>query len=427
MAETQEKSHFRNDTSVNTLGTKDQQDVTRRALRMLDTPEVKAGRAKAAMLWKAVLYNDLPQEAWDSFDDMMEDFVFNYVMKAANSDPNYPKVLHVYTPPHEWEGVRVPGSRWGGDNCDNVYRIIPVDAKARYRLDGQQIGDGPPNVSYTLVGNWETSKTLAGIENHELEIAADGSFSITIDPEPANGRANHIQSRPSVLLLFIRDSLTDWTQPANALTIHRLDPPDAPPISDQAVAELAADIMCDGVALVYWFQRFMLAREVNKVDFVHSGSVGGLVTQRSAPGHVILKDDEVLVLTIDDGGAAYSAVQSHNYWFTSGRDYAGRTISLNKAQTVANADGTISYVLAVRDPGVHNWVDTGGVHDFPLMVRVQGIDPQGGREPTIRAQHGKIDDLKSMLPPETKWMTSGKRKAQIDQRIVEHALRLTDH
>ena len=27
--------------------------------------------------------------------------------------------------------------------------------------------------------------------------------------------------------------------------------PDAPPVSDQAVAELAADIMCDGVALVF--------------------------------------------------------------------------------------------------------------------------------------------------------------------------------
>ena len=29
----------------------------------------------------------------------------------------------------------VPGSRWGGDNPDNVYRIIPIDDKARYRLE----------------------------------------------------------------------------------------------------------------------------------------------------------------------------------------------------------------------------------------------------------------------------------------------------
>lgn len=36
MAETQEQSDVRQDRTVNTLGSKDQQDLTRRALRMLE-------------------------------------------------------------------------------------------------------------------------------------------------------------------------------------------------------------------------------------------------------------------------------------------------------------------------------------------------------------------------------------------------------
>ena len=59
--------------------------------------------------------------------------------------------MQIYTPPHERQGMQVPGSRWGGDNPDNIYRIIPIDSKARYRLDGVLSDNPPANVSYTLV------------------------------------------------------------------------------------------------------------------------------------------------------------------------------------------------------------------------------------------------------------------------------------
>ena len=39
-------------------------------------------------------------------------------------------------------------------------------------------------------------------------------------------------------------------------------------------------------------------------------------------------------------------------------DYSSRRISLNHAQTKLEADGSDRIVLAGRDPGVPNWVDT---------------------------------------------------------------------
>ncbi|HWS45259.1 MAG TPA: hypothetical protein VN636_05305, partial [Acidimicrobiia bacterium] len=41
-------------------------------------------------------------------------------------------------------------------------------------------------------------------------------------------------------------------------------------------------------------------------------------------------------------------------------DYAHRQVSLNRAQTRLEADGTFRMVIAHRDPGVPNWLDTEG-------------------------------------------------------------------
>ena len=41
-------------------------------------------------------------------------------------------------------------------------------------------------------------------------------------------------------------------------------------------------------------------------------------------------------------------------------DYACRSISLNRAQTVADADGRFTAVISHTDPGTPNWLDTEG-------------------------------------------------------------------
>jgi hypothetical protein len=41
-------------------------------------------------------------------------------------------------------------------------------------------------------------------------------------------------------------------------------------------------------------------------------------------------------------------------------DYRSRRSSLNSAQMELGADGSFRIVIAARDPGVPNWIDTGG-------------------------------------------------------------------
>jgi hypothetical protein len=48
-----------------------------------------------------------------------------------------------------------------------------------------------------------------------------------------------------------------------------------------------------------------------------------------------------------------------NRWLQT-NDYAHRPVSLNRAQTQVRADGWFDVVIAHRDPGVANWIDTEG-------------------------------------------------------------------
>ena len=52
-------------------------------------------------------------------------------------------------------------------------------------------------------------------------------------------------------------------------------------------------------------------------------------------------------------------LQTDNYWMES-LDYRYHRIHLNKHTAKYRADGGVTMVLAHRDPGVDNWLDTAG-------------------------------------------------------------------
>jgi hypothetical protein len=349
-------------------------------------------------------------------------------VKAADSDPNYPKVMQIFTPPHEWFGMKVPGSRIGGDNPDNSYRIIPVDGSARYEITGRRFANPPSDVTFTLVADYSTSKTLASLDGRDLKLAEDGSFTITIDPRPADGRTNHIQSKPNALYLFIRDSRGDWRQLPNALTVKRLDPPSAPPLTERQLAERAADVMVDQVPLVYFWTRLGSGGAPNTMNppFRPGVAAGGLASQVNTNGTFQLKDDEAAIVTIRPAGAAYRNIVLQDYWYRT-IDYPHRTSSMNNTQGLPNPDGSFTYVVSIKDAGVYNWLDTGGLHLVMAMHRWQGLPHDAAGEPAIDVKLVKLKDLARTLPKGTKWVTPAERKQQLSERLASYSVRLIDH
>jgi hypothetical protein len=132
-------------------------------------------------------------------------------------------------------------------------------------------------------------------------------------------------------------------------------------------------------------------------------------------GYFQLDDDQTLVVTIDPGNAGYFVVPVTNDW-TVTTNYWDQQTSLNNAQAVANPDGTYTFVISKADPGVANWVSTGGLNQGTLFIRFQVLDPNSTDKPTVSSQVVPIDGLGTVLPATTEYVTPAQRAAQIAQR-----------
>lgn len=403
----------------NPLATADQRDLEWLAISIFRTPALAAARASTALLWLSRCGFRPSEEAMASFDEAVAEFVFHCALNAANSDAGRPRVLKVEGEPHRWFGMDVPGARRGGNNADNAYRIIPVDGHGRFEVVGCPPPHPPTDISFTLVANTAMSKTIRTLEWRDVIVDEDGLFRLTIDPDPADGRPNHLQSRHDARYLFIRDSLTDWTrQRVNRLAVRRLDPAPAPPELAELVARAAAYAEDD--APYYWDMCMgqSYSFPVNTVPPVrNAGAFGGLVSQSGSTGHYRVADDELFVITVTRGSAPYMSFMAHDPWWRT-LPFAPRTASLNNAQVVPDADGAVTFVLAPVDPGIHNWIDTGGVHEGIFYFRWQGLPPDDRDPPVVRDfRLVRRHRLAEALPAGVARITPTERAAQQSERV----------
>jgi hypothetical protein len=83
-------------------------------------------------------------------------------------------------------------------------------------------------------------------------------------------------------------------------------------------------------------------------------------------------------------------------------------------------------VIAHRDPGVANWLDTGGSEDVFTILRWQHIPPDrydNGLSATLRMS--TLDRLKAELPSGTRWLGATERQEQLDARLAAYRRRIT--
>jgi hypothetical protein len=136
-------------------------------------------------------------------------------------------------------------------------------------------------------------------------------------------------------------------------------------------------------------------------------------------------DDEALVITVHPFGARYLGLLVADPWWV-GMDCARHAGSLNAAQARPNDAGTYSCVIAPRDPGVWNWLDTAGLNDGYIQVRWQGLDPKitSAEGAIVDTKLVRVHELKSALPSETVGVTPEQRKAQLAERHASYMRRL---
>jgi hypothetical protein len=404
----------------NPLATVDQRDLDAAAIALFARPDVQQAKERAAGAFAMVTDKTVSAEVWSMFRPYIDSYAFRSIQLAVNSDVNYPRIYRVYTQAATFLGNQVPEARWGQENPDNIYRIIPIGFGGQYAVHGRRDANPPSDVSYTLVADTNTSITLGLLGQKDIETAADGSFTITLDDQPANGRRNHIQVLPEAKYLFIRDSLGDWNQTANTLRVERLNPPERAPLTIDELAAKAAIVMRDGVTPAYYWARLVLNAQPGAMSQPHgTGPSGGLLTQITSHGWFALQPGEVGVISFDPIEASYCSIVLYDIW---GRtlEYRDHLTSLNSAQMAADADGNISFVISAQDPGVHNWLDTMGLHEFAVGLRWQGISPNATKPPHVTTHVVDAGQLAGVMPAGIRKVTPEERAAQLHARQVSH-------
>ena len=379
------------------ISTASQREQELAAVDLIEHPTVKAAYQAVAETW---LGRAKASEAMRArFDDAFAEVMFSAAVWSSNQDKLRPKVSCITRLAHPVDGRRIPGSRWGIDNPDSVYRVIPISGEERYEIHGR-VGQHRMTENYFTL--WDANMgTVDVLNGRTMQVDSDGSFTITVDSDPANGRPNHVQSTAEAHEFYIRDVLLDWARDdPNSFEVQRLGGPAvAPARTLDEQAEATASMMA-------YFANFTgkLSHGVYKMPPNHfnlawsADKVGAMRNQVYVMGRFDLAPDEAFVVDLNDGGAEYFTVPLSNIWGTT-LDIIDRTGSLNKSQSVANEDGSYTYVIAAQDPGLANWIDSDGLREGILTLRMAEFGGSGPREDLgARGRVVKLDLLEAEVP-----------------------------
>ena len=394
------------------------------ALELTDHPLVLQAYRDVAARWLERAQPSPTQRAW--FDTAFEEVMFSAAIWSSNQDPRRPKVTCITRLEHEVDGHRIPGSRWGIDNPDSIYRVIPIDGAERYEIRGR-VGANRMTENYFTLWD-ENMGTVDVLNGRTMEVDSDGSFVITVDADEPGDRPNHVRSGPTAHEFYIRDVMLDWGRDdPNHLEIVRLgDPPAAPARTFDEQAELTVRFMEHYADFTGKMSHGTMKRPANEFALAWSADhTGGLRNQVYVGGRYDIADDEAFVVDVSDGGAEYFTVPIATMWGTT-LDIVDRTASMNKAQAAPNPDGTYTFVIAGRDPGVHNWIDTCGLADGHLTLRMAEF-PEGGPREDLAAlgRVVKLDDLDRELPDAPRVDDAG-RADQLAARRAGYLRRLPE-
>ncbi|MBB4196273.1 hypothetical protein CCR94_05470 [Rhodoblastus sphagnicola] len=408
-----------------TLVTASQQKIDQAANALVADPAVKAARDAVVKSW-----SELPiastKDGKEQLEGAVDDLVYASARDAVERNQFNPAIYWTETPPYKVGADAAPGGRFGVDTADRIYRAVSVSPSLRYVIRGQR-GAQPSNRDFLIeVHQNFVSRVLTSLWAKDVDVGPDGSFVITADSTPANGRRNHLTLPEGASSLLIRDTLADWnSQLPNRLTIEVVggaEPPHGSP--EQTRAEAVANIDVFAKLNIKFLNDFAKT-PANEIKLAVRGGEEGVVGNIIGVGRFSIKDDEALVATLDPQTAAYLGFQLSDPWGRS-IPYWDNVSGLSNRQARKNADGTITYIVAPRDPGYANWVDTTGLHDGLATVRFEDFTKADIDKIVRQWKLVKVADLAQNLGDGAARVTPAERAAELAARKAGFDKRLTN-
>ena len=401
-----------------------------------------------------------PEQAWQEFlailstdpdrmrksqcdpDDALVSFEsFKYLMiglchginMTMFADPDFP----VWLPgPHYPIG-------YAGPNPDATYYYTQVNPAGVYRLWGKrnsvrvastQVSSDWFGVSYLQELPFEVQENRLGnprpLASYDFDehivCDADGAFEIMLSKTRPHGwSGNWWQLAPNACTLLTRFFAYDIEHEVDPeIHIERLDGPARPSRAAgyrygnavKSVAHVAVEM------LGFFAEQLAKQRRemgINQFKITTFGGVG-FSSQAYLQAPFTMADDEVLIVETE-------VPKTCHYWnfqlsdeLFALFDYVNVQNSLNGFTAHIDSDGRFRAVVSSRDPGVHNWLDAGGLLNGVVLGRWTRADSH----PVPLIRRVKFEELRAELPASTRYVTPQERRAELKKRRNSYLKRL---
>lgn len=332
-----------------------------------------------------------------------------------------------------------------------------------------QVGDTGSFAEFASCRN----QTITTLTSFDLEVEPDGSFIILAGPEkPKDYQGNFLFTKASLPCgqpdgtvthhdrdatnIIAREIFNDWeNEEQMELTVINLNTEgENRPVQTVEELQQKMETVGEKVAntVLFWSTLMHVALEVNG-DFNGDGKRAVPVNDSNPPeppfvagdsaaaknltagaifelwdenGNVDLDRALIIKVTYKEGFEPhYHGLHIYDYWMAS-LDYANAVTSRNGFQAHRSSDGSIYFIVAARDPGVQNWVDTTELPRGNIVQRFNyENEPQSEDRPVIEVTEVAFDAIQDHLPKETPVFSQEQRREEIRvrQRHVQKRMR----
>ena len=335
-----------------------------------------------------------------------------------NADPRYPDFT-----PYTTQAFNALGN-----NPDNDYYVTPIEDSGVYRISGYrgtvkridfQIGSG----MFLTRGDADEKRFGETLANHDLDedarIQPDGSFDVILSRERPKGyTGDWWELGAGANNVFVRQISYDWLHEIDGrLAIERLDTAATKPRPsaadlDRNLKQISRWAEQTVIGSAKYAQAVRAQQGINKMGYKDMSLTSAIGTQRYAYGGFDIEADEALVVEA-------RVPETCRYWgmhllddIAYMHEWMNRQSSLNGFMMHIDKDGKFRAVISARDPGVPNWLDTGGCKTGLMQVRWERCSSW----PEHTVTRIKVADVRRYVPADTPVISAEQRDAALRLR-----------
>jgi hypothetical protein len=316
--------------------------------------------------------------------------------------------------PHliSWEGPALTACP-PGPNMDSPYLLARLDPNRTYRLSGKtdglfdinvQVRPEFPPFSFDVVGD---------LGFRDLEIV-DGSWELHMGPKNVPGKKTLILPSGPLPHLFFRSYWIDWSHTTRPVV--ELECLDSPPRESQRYTpELLGEQLRRAASYLDFREKF---QHEWFVGFMKEAAAGGRKTSggptylRYGGEHYDLGPSEALLVEFEAPDARLWNIHLYDAAVYDSFDWFRHANTRNQTQCFLPSEGKIQIVVSSTDPGIQNWLDTGGNPRGIVFFRwIWSND-----SPPVSMRKMTIDEITQALHASTPPYTGEQRVAELKRR-----------